>query len=178
MSKKKFYSAIFILVLITGIALKVFAVEYDAYKPEIIEDIKNNITLKDTIRYTTVPRGIILSIAQSELFEDKSDQISLNGKKLLKFIANILESFDNQCTIEAHTEESVAHDNYTENWEISIVRANRIASYIVNVLGVKTERIFPVGFGDIMPFKDNVDEKGNFSNNRIDFVIFDYTTTR
>ena len=48
---------------------------------------------------------------------------------------------------------------------------------MTNNLSVDSSRLFPIGFGEIMPFKGNVSPK-NFTNNRVDFVIFDYTATR
>ena len=154
--------------------------EYEAKKNYIIKEIKNILPEKDTITYTSVPRGIILSIAQTEIFEENSTKISNSGAIILKYIAQILDKFDNQCTIEAHTEELLnsADNKYNADWEISIVRANKIADYIVNNLDIQADRIFSIGFGKIMPFKNTVDAKTEFPNNRIDFVIFDYTATR
>ena len=150
----------------------------DARKPEIVEEIVKIIPKKDTITFTVVPRGIILSVAQTELFDGNSDKISNCGKVLLAKIANLLRMFDNKCTIEAHTEEYIKNNKiYKEDWEISIVRANAIAAYMVHELSVESERIFPVGFGKIMPFRENV-APINFPDNRIDFVIFDYAVHR
>lgn len=154
------------------------SVNYDAKKPYIIEEILYSIPQKDTITYTKVPRGIILSIAQSELFDGSSAYLSDNGKILLKYVARLLDTFNNNCTIEAHTEEILENGRiYKEDWEISIVRANVVANYMVYNLGISADRIFPIGFGKIMPFKDNVSEE-DFYDNRIDFVIFDYTVSR
>lgn len=162
----------------TSIALETGAATFDAKKPHIIQEIVTNIPDRKTITFTTVPRGIILSIAQSELFEGNSDKISECGKILLIKIANLLKTFDNKCTIEAHTEEILDFQGlYEEDWEISIVRANAIAVYMVKVLGIDSERIFPIGFGKIMPFYENV-APAKFPDNRIDFVIFDYTVHR
>ena len=151
----------------------------EADRTIITDEIKLNIPQRDTIRITKVPRGIILSIAQQEFFEDNSTVISRNGKSLLKEIARLLDSFNNNCTIEAHTEEHYLINGLISDcdWEYSIIRANRIAEYLVKNNGIKSSRLFPIGFGYIMPFKDNVSEN-NFYNNRIDFVIFDYTAIR
>ncbi len=151
---------------------------FEAKKPYIIKEIKQNIPARDTITYTQVPRGIILSVAQTEIFDGNSDIISDNGQFLLREIAKLLTNFDNNCTIEAHTEELILNNTvYKEDWEISIVRANAIAKYISTNLGVEPSRLFPIGFGKIMPFKENVAQL-DFPDNRIDFVIFDYSVVR
>ena len=152
--------------------------DFEAKKPFIEQEIERSIPLNNNITYTEVPRGIILSVAQSELFEENSDKISQNGKLLLDKIGILLNNFENNCTIEAHTEEDLnIHGYYKTDWEISIVRANKVADYLSKIIYHATDRLFPVGFGKIMPFKENVAHK-EFSDNRIDFVIFDYTVKR
>ena len=153
-------------------------IDFEAKKPFIIKEITQNLPQKDTIMYTDVPRGIILSISQEELFCNNSDEISIEGKLLLSCIAKLLKTFNNDCTIEAHSDELLSGDKiYRDDWEISIVRATKIAKYLSTNFGIENNRLFPIGFGKIMPFRENV-APINFSNNRIDFVIFDYTVSR
>ena len=59
-----------------------------------------------------------------------------------------------------------------------MIRAANIAEYLVKYKDIPTEKIFDIGFGETMPFNDNVapDKKG--FNNRIDFVIIDYEAKR
>lgn len=154
---------------------KCLEIGYEANKMEIINEIGINIPQKSTIVYTKVPRGIILSIAQQELFDNNSLILTHNGKKLLDEIAKLLKTFNNNCTIEAHSEKIPA--NVYAAWEYSIIRANIVADYLVKKADVDTSRLFPIGFGEIMPFRDNVSTY-NFYDSRIDFVIFDYSTSR
>ena len=77
---------------------------FEAKKSFIIKEIQKKLPNKNTITYTEVPRGIILSIAQTEIFDENSDNISENGKILLLHIANLLNTFNNNCTIEVHNE--------------------------------------------------------------------------
>ena len=106
---KKLAGILILMFSISEIAISIESVQskVDAKKPRIIEEIISDLPLKNTITYTKVPRGIILSVAQSELFEGNSDYISYKGKNLLKIIAEILDAFGNKCTIEAHTEEVI-----------------------------------------------------------------------
>ncbi len=151
--------------------------DFEAKKPYIEAEIETNIPLGQTITYTEVPRGIILSVAQCEIF-DELGEITPDGKKILYHISNLLNNFDNNCTIEVHTEINTPKNSLgEEDWEISIIRANKIAEYLSMTINNAAERLFPIGFGAIMPFKGNVSTK-DFPNNRIDFVIFDYTVTR
>lgn len=147
-----------------------------------INQIQNSFTSvlpqKDTIIYTKVPRGLVLSIAEEEFFSPDKYLIKASGKDILNRIIYVLQKYDNDCVIESHTDEVLSEDSiYSYDWELSIARANTIADYIVKVGKISSARVFPLGFGEIMPFKDNVSQKG-FRDKRVDFVIFDYDVTR
>lgn len=133
---------------------------------------------KNTIAYTKVPRGLILSVSEEEFFAPHDYIIKSSGKHILNSIIAVLQEYDNDCVIESHTDEVLPENNlYSQDWELSIARANAVADYIVKIGKIKSGRVFPVGFGEMMPFKENVSPKG-FSDRRIDFVIFDYDVTR
>ncbi len=175
------YFVILFLVLVSffiflfGTAAMCIEAGYEAKKQEIISEIGINIPPKSTIVYTKVPRGIILSVAQAELFDDNGLFLTHNGKTLLDEIAKLLKTFNNNCTIEAHSDDNTANPHAV--WEYSIIRANIVADYLVGKAGVDSSRLFPIGFGNIMPFRDNVSTY-DFYDSRIDFVIFDYSTSR
>lgn len=133
---------------------------------------------RDTIIYTKVPRGLILSIAENEFFAPLDYNIKPNGKNLLNNIISVLQEYKNDCTIESHTDEILPETSeFHQDWELSIMRANSIANYIVKNGNIDSRRVFPLGFGQIMPFKENVSPKG-FRDKRVDFVIFDYDIKR
>lgn len=133
---------------------------------------------KETIAYTKVPRGLILSIAEEEFFAPLDYSLKPSGKQLLNRIISVLQEFKNDCTIESHTDEIIPEKSlYHQDWELAIMRANAIADYIVKSGHIPSKRVFPLGFGQIMPFKENVSPKG-FSDRRVDFVIFDYEIKR
>lgn len=129
------------------------------------------------IIYTFVPRGLIISVDESELFPQNSIYIKCSGANILNGIAQILNEIDNNCTIESHTDSS-CNTGYHSNWEVSMARANSIADYLIYCRKIPTERVFPLGFGELMPFKDNVSKTTIGFDKRVDFVIFDYEYER
>ncbi len=131
------------------------------------------------IIYTFVPRGLIVSVDESELFSENNIHIKCSGANILNGIAQILNEVKNDCTIESHTDGHL-HTNgrYKTNWEISMARANSIADYLIYCKKIPSERVFPLGFGELMPFKDNVSKITTGFDRRIDFVIFDYEYER
>lgn len=153
-------------------------VNFDAKSSYIEKQFRNTLPSRKSITYTTVPRGLILSIDANEFFNSQETEITENGKCILRAIGKILSEFNNNCTIESHSEEVLDGSHlYKEAWEMTIIRANKIAEFICQNSTLDCSRIMPIGFGEMMPFNENVSEI-EFSNNRIDFVIFDYTVRR
>ena len=151
---------------------------FDYQLQKIKDDFYNILPKNGTIIYTEVPRGLILSIDEAIFFHPGSYAIKPSGTKLLDSISFVLQNYDNNCVVESHTDEILSENSiYKQDWELSIARANAIADYLVKNGKIKPERVFPLGFGEMMPFKENVSQKG-FSDKRVDFVIFDYDIRR
>jgi flagellar motor protein MotB len=63
------------------------------------------------------------------------------------------------------------------NMELSIIRADEIVEFLINKNQISPNLLRSIGFGNMMPFYDNVSYKGHMDK-RIDFVIFNYETER
>lgn len=154
-------------------------VNFDARSAFVIQKFKENLPLtSDSVMYTKVPRGLVVSIPDDKIFAPNSTKLTSEGEILLDAIGKVLKMFNNKCAIESHTS-AMNYNNpgYKDSWEISIHRANVITDYLINKCKIETLRLYPIGFGDTMPFYGNVAQE-DFKDNRIDFVIFDYYTRR
>lgn len=70
--------------------------------------------------------------------------------------------------IEGHTD-SQGSDEY--NLDLSKRRANTVAQYIIDVLGVNFSQVSSIGFGESKPIADNKTSKGRAQNRRIEFRV-------
>lgn len=122
---------------------------------------------------TDVPRGVILSFNDSELFEPDSLKLSQNGKLLLDKVVQILGGISNNCTIEGHSSNT---KNITE-WEHSMIKADKITEYVISKNKNLSERIFSLGLGESEPAKTNSCNAGD-AENRVDFVFMEYEFKR
>lgn len=166
------------IVLAEDIQTLYISTVFDSQINTIQNAFKDKLPDKKTIVYTKVPRGLVLSINESEFFDNGCAVVKPYGKQLLNSISEVLKEFNNQCVVESHTDEPIPENSsLTEDWELSIIRANAIVDYLVLKTQLPYDKIFPVGFGEIMPFNDNVSDY-NFSDRRVDFVIFDYEIKR
>ncbi len=132
----------------------------------------------NSIAYTIVPRGLIISIAEDKFFYGDSIKLTEEGQELLYKISKGLNNLKNNCAIESHTDEQFPEKSiYKDDWEISINRATVIANFLTRYCNIEKKRLFPIGFGNSMPFRETVSPR-DFTDSRIDFVIFDYAYKR
>ena len=117
---------------------------------------------------TNVPRGIIASFDENLFFNIGEYKIKCPGTEVLDEIGKILKEMPYVYVIEGHTAESY-NRYFTNNWELSLARANSIAKYLISCAKIPPDKIFSIGFGESMPLEEHADLK-----NRIDFVVIDY----
>ena len=117
---------------------------------------KQQLPQNDSIIYNKVPRGLIISIKSKVFFTDGEVEILESSKSIESHSVN--ENFENP---------------YRYNWELTTIRADKIVQYLIKEEKLNPQKIEAIGFGEIMPFFDNVNSNANL-NRRIDFVIINY----
>ena len=166
---RKFYTVILFLITIFCSGFS------NTLSVEVLEKMFKK-SLPSGIIYTKVPRGLIISIDESLFFDDCETDLKESSLYILDDFAQMFKDLPNYCVIEDHVQKNICSD--LENWELSMMRAANIAEYLVKCKNIPTEKIFDIGFGETMPFKDNVDPDKRGLNNRIDIVIIDYEAKR
>lgn len=179
---RNLYLFFFILILFfcTGFSESVIDTSI-LYQPNVekLELIfKYFMPIKNGVIYTKVPRGLIVSIDEGVFFNSHEARIKESSLYILDTIAILLSKLPNYCVIENHTEEVGECGDYAENWELSIARAQNIAEYMSIAGNLPQEKVFSIGFGEFMPFKDNVSSTIKGFDNRVDFVLIEYDVKR
>lgn len=185
-NKKYIIFIFFLLVTVLYFAnIKVYAIDnkveaqisanltHNYYGPtiEIEKLFRQNLRIGEAVKYAIVPRGLVVSIDSSVFFEEGYDEILESSKPVLSNIAQILKSLNNDCIVEGNTEfYTYQNSEYQSNWELSIVRAEKITDYLIKTEQVNPLSITSVGFGEFEPIKNGIGIK----NDRIDFVIINY----
>lgn len=126
-----------------------------------------------TIIYSKVPRGLVLSIDKSIFFEQDSVVLKDESNVILDKIGKILKETGKPCVIEGNTRLNKTSNTFHSSWEISTVQAQELAKYLIKNFNIPPVQIRSIGFGEIMPFEDNVSFEGKLEE-RIDFVILNY----
>ncbi len=153
-----------------------------SYQPNVdrLETIfKTYLPIKEGILYTKVPRGLIVSIDERYFFNEGETRIKESSLCILDIIIVLLHKLSNYCVVEDHTETDIFLDSsYKQTWELSLVRSSNIVEYMIECGKLPSTRLFALGYGQYMPFLDNVSKDKNGMNNRIDFVIIEYEAKR
>ncbi len=134
---------------------------------------KQQLPHNNSIIYNKVPRGLVISINSGVFFADGEVEILESAKSILHTFAQILKTIPNECVIESHSVNENFENSYRYNWELTTIRADKIVQYLIKEEKLSPQKVGAIGFGEIMPFFDNVNSSANL-NRRIDFVIINY----
>lgn len=140
---------------------------------EIEELFKQKLGFSIPIIFTEVPRGLVISMDSSYFFESSKDEILEKSMPILDNISEVLKDIKTECIIEVSTKTEDVHQ--IELWELSLMRADKICDYLIKCNQIPPSKIRAIGFGDLQPFNSSTNQN---IDNRIDFLIINYETTR
>jgi outer membrane protein OmpA-like peptidoglycan-associated protein len=116
-----------------------------------------------------VGEGIKVTLGSGILFSTGSADLGPEGKANVRKLAEILLKYpDTNVVVEGHTDSDGAEDF---NQRLSERRAASVSQYAQS-LGVATDRLQTVGFGETMPVADNATVEGKRRNRRVEIAIF------
>ncbi len=115
------------------------------------------------------------------LFPSGSYTLSVDGKKQLHLIANVIKDMENKIPsdinwiirVDGHTDKKqviAGTHGYKNNTELSLLRATAVADELANA-GVSKRRLVPSGFGDMHPVELGGDAKSLQQNRRIELQL-------
>jgi len=117
-------------------------------------------------------RGVVLSLASTELFPVGEATIREDQARLLDSIAPILAASDRPLWIEGHTDDRpIRNDRYPSNWELSAARAAAIARFFVARHGIDPARISATGHAEFRPIVPNTSASRRARNRRVEIVL-------
>jgi len=176
---KNLYPVILIFIIIFCSGFSDVFISYQPNVDRLEAAFKTFMPLKNGVIYTKVPRGLIVSIDEDIFFSEGDARIKESSLYVLDTIILLLQKLSNYCVIENHTEDNYSDCGlYKENWELSIARSVNLADYMIVYGKIPAEKLFSLGYGEYMPFKDNVSANVKGPDNRVDFVILEYEAKR
>lgn len=139
---------------------------------KIMQEFNDTIKLNDTVKVLKEPRGVVIRLNDTMLFDPGSAIIKKEALSTLESISEKLREFDNPILIEGHTDSTpIKNEKFPSNWELSTARATNIISYLIKSQHFPPSRLSAVGYGEYLPITDNSTPKNRAKNRRVDIII-------
>ncbi len=124
------------------------------------------------VRVVISDRGLIICIADRELFAPGEAELNPKAQPMLDEIALSLLDLGNYVRVEGHTDNTPVHNGrFPSNWELSSDRATRIVRYFMEKHGFPPSRLCAAGYGEYRPSAPNATPEGRAANRRVEIVV-------
>jgi chemotaxis protein MotB len=144
-----------------------------------VESLLSTEIKKSMVRVRMEPRGLVISLGETGIFDSGSDEIKPEGKKLLDTLATSLVSLGNQVRVEGHTDNvPISTSKFPSNWELSTARATAVISRLITNFGLPPELLAAAGYAEYRPAASNDTIEGKARNRRVDIVVLNPVSTK
>lgn len=130
--------------------------------------------LEDDDVNVKVLKGVVfVSLSDKMLFKSGSYVINDRAGEVLNKLSTILNDYkDYDILIEGHTDNvPITNACIKDNWDLSAMRANTIARYFQNNMGINPARITAGARSEYVPKATNDTEEGRSINRRTEVII-------
>lgn len=116
---------------------------------------------------------VMISISDKMLFNSGSYRISNKADKILKKLADVINSEPSiDVMIEGHTDSrTISTDKIADNWDLSVLRATSVVRKLQKDFGVAPEKLIASGRSSYQPLTENDSKDGRSRNRRTRIVI-------
>jgi len=145
------------------------AIAYNLRKSMNDNDIDDDSDIEVNIDQTVV----MISVADSLLFNSGSYNVSRNAYSLLSKLADVIKSEPSiDVMIEGHTDSKGIHtETIVDNWDLSVKRSTSVVRILQNKYKVDPARLIPSGRSSYVPLTDNSSYKNRARNRRTNIII-------
>lgn len=138
---------------------------------EMLSKSINNNQMDEFAEIYKGENGLRIRIKGVHVFDTGNAELKEDIIQFLQTIYEGMALFDYNLLVEGHTDNTpVSSSKYASNWELSASRAASVVRHLIKI-GVKPERLMPVGHADNFPIADNETEEGRAKNRRVEFIF-------
>jgi chemotaxis protein MotB len=135
----------------------------------------NKATLHDTATVVQTAHGVMISIADSMVFESGKADLRSDALPVLQGLAEVLiEHAYNvkEVKVQGHTDNvPIRSALFPSNWELSAVRAVMVARVLTELYQVRPELISATGFAEFRPLTQNLTPEDRAKNRRVELLV-------
>jgi chemotaxis protein MotB len=134
---------------------------------------ENNVDSEGDIDVKIDQTVVMISVADSLLFNSGSYTVSRNAHPLLSKLADVINAEPSiDVMIEGHTDSKGIHtETIVDNWDLSVKRSTAIVRLLQNKYKVDPARLIPAGRSSYVPLTDNSSYKNRARNRRTNIII-------
>jgi chemotaxis protein MotB len=120
------------------------------------------------------PRGLVISLPQTILFDSGDDTISPQARPMVEQIAEVLRGIPNKVALVGHADAVPIHNRrFKNNWELAAARSLRLLELLGNDCGIDESRLSVASDSSFDPRDTNETPDGRARNRRVEIVILD-----
>lgn len=141
---------------------------------EILKKLNKDVQAKDNVTVAETDRGVMITIADSVLFESGRAEIRKEALPVLEGLAEVLavNSTVKEIRVQGHTDNvPIRSTLFPSNWELSAVRAAMVTRVLTELYRVQPERVSAVGYAEFHAVADNLTPENRAKNRRVELLV-------
>lgn len=106
------------------------------------------------------------------LFSTGQADLSPDARESLRKIAATIKNTPYMINVIGHTDNIPMHSaSFATNWELSVVRASRVARFLIEEMGMQPDQFIVSGYGENRPRRPNINVNNRAANRRVEIII-------
>lgn len=106
------------------------------------------------------------------LFSTGQADLSAEAQESLRKIAAVIRNTPYMINVIGHTDNLPMHSaKFATNWELSVVRASRVARFLIEEMGMQSDQFIVSGYGANRPRQPNTNVVNRAANRRVEIII-------
>ncbi|MDX9787860.1 MAG: flagellar motor protein MotB [Desulfobacterales bacterium] len=136
----------------------------EAFRPETLQDM-NRVALK-------ADQAVRIILPADLLFDTGRAELKTQAILSLREIGDAIGKTTDRVTVAGHTDNVPIHsEQFASNWELSAIRACRVARFLIEEMQVPAERVIISGSSYFQPINPNDTIENRSKNRRVEIIL-------
>jgi chemotaxis protein MotB len=150
--------------LVKNSMTKVFDVSRQTLEKEVGESFASVRLAKDETVRIVLTGDLLFDLGKTELKE--------SAKNSLRKIGSLLTQNPYMINVSGHTDDlPIQGGDFPTNWELSLIRASKVARFLIEEMNMPKERFLVTGYAANKPIKPNTTSENRAINRRVELII-------
>ncbi len=117
-------------------------------------------------------KAVKINLTGDLLFESGKADLKSEAESSLKEIAQIIRKTPYMINLVGHTDDvPINAGQFASNWELSSIRASRVARFMIDKMKLPAERFYVTGHAYFQPIKPNNGPQNRAINRRVEIIL-------